>query len=553
MKKILYSFPFLAICLMLLAGCEEEDPIIHNNENELSDIWLSVPGEKDARFDAEFSAEKDSIYFNVPYFYPVVTDNEMDLSNLVLRANIPLDAKITPSLGVPMDFSNPVRIEVISGTGEVKPYWIVVKRVADLSVKEISIEVDIDGGTATIQGFERDGEFIFYALPEYDLSAVRVYIETDRHASSSLAPGAVVDLSTAATFTVTGIDQSSRTYTMRAVPPKRLEYGVGITRMIWSKSGAEMNFSAHAETGLAVSGDQVIVVSNPSPSKYTIFNRFTGEHEGEMVMPGAIRSFQLTNDEAGHLLGTTYAPKGSDFVIYKWDNPLDPTPEEFIRYTNVTTSDVDGALGRRINIIGNLAQDAVIMVTESRAPHFLRWTVIGGELVSNTPEVITYQSPVSSSWPWLSEAQPVSTAPDTDYFVNYEGEIALVSGTSHNRLVAFTDEKAVVGSYHAPMDYFTFNDAEYLAIVKYVGGVSKAHISLFDVSDRSQISTASTDPGYGDFNVFVSEAIVASSANLNGTADIEVVISDDGLTAWVYMLLTNGGVMGYELTSYDPN
>ncbi|GGK62332.1 DUF5018 domain-containing protein [Rufibacter glacialis] len=545
MKRYFYSCTVFLLSLLFLTGCETPEPFENSENNQLSDIWLTIPGQKDARFNGKYSATGETITFEIPHFFPAESDNGVDLKNLVLRANIPVDARITPALGNPMDLTQPVKIDVASGTGAVKSYWIEVKKVADLSVRTVSIMVD----GQEITGFERNGELVFYVVPGVDVSNATLNIGISRHSTSSIPSGSQINLTNPVPVKITGVDGTNKTYTLVAVPPQKLNYGIGITRKLFVKAGSEVGgFGAHTETSLSVSGDYVIVGTNTTPSRYRILNRITGALVGNMTMPSAsFRSFSMVSDEAGHIIGSSFTPKGSNFLIYKWDNAMDQTPELLITYKNESSSTTDGALGRRLSVYGNLNTNAVIMATESRNQVILKWVVSGGKLVSQTPEKITYGDPIGA-WTFISDAQPISSSPNTDFFLNYVSEIALVSGTTGKRISAMPNTPALVGAFHTPIDYFEFNNAKYVGIVEYLAiSLDKARIAIFDVTDPSKINGASMAT-----KIFTSDQI-SGAANPNGTADIEVVVSPDGEKAWAYLLLTNGGIIGYELTNYDPN
>ncbi|MFC6997256.1 DUF5018 domain-containing protein [Rufibacter roseus] len=545
MKRNFYSYTVFLFSLLFLAGCETPEPFENNDNNQLSDIWLTIPGQKDARFNGTYSANGETITFEIPHFFPAESDNQVDLKNLVLRANIPVDARISPALGNPMDLTEPIKIDIASGTGAVKSYWVEVKKVADLSVKTVSIEVD----GQEINGFERNGELIFYVVPGVDVSNATLNIGISRHSTSSLPSGSKIDLTNPVPVTITGVDGTTKTYTLMAVPPQKLNYGIGITRKLFIKIGSEIGgFGAHTETSMSVSGDHLIIGTNTTPSRYRILNRFTGALVGDMTMPSAsFRSFSMVSDEEGHIIGSSYTPKNSNFLIYKWDNAMDQTPELLITYKNESNAATDGALGRRLSVYGNLNTNAVIMATESRNPVILKWVVTGGQLVSQTPEKITYGDPIGA-WPFVSDAQPISASPNTDFFLNYASEIALVSGTTGRRISAIPNTPALVGVFHMPIDYFEFNNAKYIGIAEYLTStLDQARIAVFDVTDPANINGASAAT-----KVFTSDQ-VSGTANPNGTADIEVMVSPDGEKAWAYLLLTNGGIIGYELTNYDPN
>ncbi len=66
---------------------------------------------------------------------------------------------------------------------------------------------------------------------------------------------------------------------------------------------------------------------------------------------------------------------------------------------------------------------------------------MNGVAVSQTPDVITYKSVAGGSSVFMgyyAEAQPIGAGANADYFINYQFEVALVNGTTHERMAALT-------------------------------------------------------------------------------------------------------------------
>jgi hypothetical protein len=202
-------------------------------------------------------------------------------------------------------------------------------------------------------------------------------------------------------------------------------------------------------------------------------------------------------------------------------------------------------------MFGDVNKNAVILATAGVSNVVYRWKIDNGTLVSSAPDALVYSS-LATTWGSYAEAQPTSGVAGADYFVNYTAEIALVSGSSNSRSNAFTTETAVVGTNHLAMDYFTFNNAKYLAIATFTNGNLKVGMSLFDVTNPSKIGLKSTDAGFSDFRVFKSTDELTATSNGNGVADVCTCYSDDRERVYVYTLLTNGGIMAHEFTKYAP-
>jgi hypothetical protein len=352
------------------------------------------------------------------------------------------------------------------------------------------------------------------------------------------------------------VDGVAKTYTLRALEPQKQQYGVGINRKLWTKTAADLSFTANMETSIAVSGDNLVLTRRTNPSKYSVFNRFTGAYVKDMYNPISGLSFQLVADSMGKMLAASWAPKNSRFILYKYNDVNDASPVKLVDWVNSNPTGItgDGGVGRRVNIYGDLEKDAVIMAPAGQSTIIYKWRVANGALVSNDPEVINYQSIAGGASTYLgyyAEAQPISATANTDYFLAYQFEVALVNGTSNSRSAALTFDPSVV--FMMPAAYGKFNNANYLAIVKYLNtyDLNQVEMALFDVTSPSRISLPPSDAGYSSFNVFRSD-LFTGTANANGTADICIGYSNNKERMQVYMLLTNGGIMAQEFTTYAP-
>ena len=540
-------------------GCRQPEPIFPKEDNNLQDIWVGLPGVKDARFDPVYSTAKDTAYIDVPYFYPVESDNETDITKLVLRANIPLDAVVTPALGVPMDLSKPVKLDIKGGTGAKRSVVVVAKKVGDVSVKGATINYLLDGVETAMDAVVKDNNVIFYILPGTDVSKVKVTVTVNSHSTTSIAAGATLDLSADMPFTVKSIDGITKPYTLKVMPPVKKPYGIGITRKLFIKLGAASGGGGistnYTETSMAVSGDHLVIVSNTNPSKLRLFNRTTGNYVRDMPLPASsYYSFQMQNDSTGALLGATFAASGDKFQLYRWQSATDAAPEKILEWTNTIAW---GGLGRRVRIYGDLNKDAVIYATASLTNDVYKWRIRDGKIVNaaNTPDVnaapvISTYASGSGSFGYLADAVPTAVSFSGTYFLNYGSEVAMVNGGTNARMSAFNGD-AAGNIFHAPSLYFQFNGANYLALLKYTSwSLNGGNIALFDVTDPAAVSMSPNNPAYGAFNVFNSEVINGAADNGNGTGDLCVSFSADRSSAYIYMVLTNVGIVGYELTTY---
>ncbi|RXK82884.1 DUF5018 domain-containing protein [Filimonas effusa] len=556
MKSIQYFLAAVMGLTSCFVACRKADPIPRAASSVLSDIYATLEGNgKDRIFEAVRS--NDTIYFNIPYFYPVDSDVSTDITKIIVRSTIPGDAVMRPALGMPMDLSKPVNLEITAGNGTKSNFVLVGRQVADLNLRSASITYVDNGSTQVADGIINNttNEVSFFIIPGIDVSASVLTSTVNPHSKVSIANGTSINLSTNKTLTVTGVDGSTKVYTLKVVAPVKLNYGVGISRLVWQKGAAEINGFATDNNfrSMAVSGDYLVLAVSTTPSTYRIYNRKTGQYVQNMTAPpGSLRSFAIANDSAGHILVVSYAPKNSVFYAYRYNDAFDASPVKLIQWTNNNPAAIsgDGGIGRRVNLFGDLTKNAMVSATAGVSNIIYNWRVEGGAVASNTPAVAPYQS---GSWSFYAEAQPVSANAGGDYFVNYANEIALVNGSNNSRSVAFTTETAVVGGSHMAMDYFRFNNANFLGIVTFnSSAATSAGLSVFDVTNTSNIALTSSSADFSKFRVFASAAQLTATSNGNGSADICSCFSDDRESMFVYVMLTNGGVMAYEFTKYSP-
>jgi WD40 repeat protein len=560
MKNILSYIILSAFAAGMASSCRKVDDVPRQSGKQLSDIYATIEGKGGVRlFEPRYS--NDTIYFDIPYFYPVDSDNPTDLTKIIVRSTIPADAKMYPQLGEPMDVRQPVNLTVTSGAGETSSYVLAAKHVADVALRTATVTYTENGAQQTIDGVINNatGDVIFYVVPGIDVSSVKLTTTMSPHATPSIANGATLNLTQNVAFTVTGNDGTKKNYTLRSKEPVKLNYGVGISRLLWRKTATDITgFStADLNRSMAISGNYLVLALSSTPSTYKIYDCKTGAYVQDMVAPpGSLRSFAIANDSAGHILVTSWAPKNAVFYVYKYNDPFDASPVKLIQWTNNNPTGItgDGGVGRRMNVYGDVNKNAILSATAGVSNVTYNWQISNGTLVNNTPTPAAYSS-LSGTWSFYAEAQPTSVNANGNYFVNYAAEIALVNGATNSRVAAFTTETPVVGLNHMPMDYFHFNGANYLAVMRFTNAAnSKAGMSLFDVTKTSNLSLTSTQAGFSDFRVFASADPndLTASANGNGAGDICAVLNDDRERICVYMLLTNGGIVGYEFTKYAP-
>lgn len=553
MKKIIRNIIYTIVTLCVVTACEEPNYLEPNSNNLITDFYATIDGRASQRlFDARIV--DDNIYIDVDYYYPITSDNEVDLTKMLLRASIPTDAKVSPNLNGFIDLSTPKQITVTSGTGEVQTYTVQAIKQGNTDINDIRISLGEDGDEE-IEGIMNGTNVVFYVMPGVDLSQAKLNYQVNRHASGSIENGSIVDFSSnTVSFTVTAPGNAETNYVLQVQEPVKLDYGLGISRRLFVKSAADLGFTANNETSLFVSGDHLVIVSRTNPSVFKVYNRFTGEYSHNLVnpFPGGRLIFQGFSDENGRFALATYTPAGNAFIVYKYNDVFDSNPVKILDVTYVKPSAVsvgDGNIGRKLAWAGDLETGkGVLTASVANSRFYVQWTMNDGGFTSTTPEVIEYVSGANSLG-FLPEYLPLSAETGAEIIASASSELVYMSGTSFNKIATFPEiaGTTMVGS----TAFVHFNGADILANYRLFGSNSTSKMYVYDITDRSHIGISTTAPNYDELRLYESETFTGG-ANANATGDIAVGVSESGERLQVYMLTTFGQLVAHEFTIYAP-
>ncbi|MBD1422794.1 DUF5018 domain-containing protein [Sphingobacterium chuzhouense] len=561
MKRKIY---ILLFSLVSLLSCDKKVEVERGTGNELSDIFANIEGSgPDRLFEPRYS--NDTIYFDIPYYYPVDSDFETDLSKIILRASIPSDAFVSMKFGDPIDLRRPLNFSVISGVGVEKKYIINAKKVGDTHILDAKISFEQDGIVQTVEAVLVNDELRFFIDPEIDMSKTIITFSINRHASSSIKSGTTLNLNENQLITVSAPGDVHKTYTIRVMEPVKLPYGFGVNRPMWLKLGADLGFTGANETAIAISGDYLVVTKTGTVgnSQYRVFDRFTGEYIRDMYMPftagsGAFsQSNQLVADAKGNLLSINRAAYGQTIHIYKYDDPFDENPELLINTTNVNDllpTTADRSTGRRLNIAGDLNGNAVITTSASVTKSFYCWEIKNGMLTSKIPTLITIEGTTGNHHGYVPEVQYINPIITSNYLLGYQSDFSYINGTTNKQINAVSLSNRGNTTFMNALAIGTFNHATYAFLGRYFSNydLNRMGLSMFDITDPQMLSIETSSSQYPSFNVFNSETLISTVAT-SGTGDIAIGYSDDGDRMQVYMLHTGYGIWAHEFTVYSAN
>ncbi|MGM0530302.1 MAG: DUF5018 domain-containing protein [Bacteroidota bacterium] len=532
------------VLLAFLGACEEPEDFSDEYTDEgLEQITATFMDGSGGFTPEEEPPFGDTVKIIFPYFYPEESDNEIDISEMRLSANLPNNVTMEPGLSV-HDMNEPLDVTVTAANGETYEHTIVgeIRKSSDAEITEFELpEIPMSGfviESEKIIGLVTGGMELGEYTPE---------IEVSPHATISPDPSEPQDFSEDVTYTVTAHDGTEVEYTVKEITPNKVESGIreGSGRLLWEKSAGDLEFTDHMETAIAVSGDYLVINTRDQDLRY--YDRFSGDYIGTLPRGGLVnygfQNFNLTNDESGNLLGCNLALAGNDFAVYKWDkDDLEAEPEPYIEFSNET----GGQVGRKLSVSGDLDGDAVIFTTVTSSGDILRWDVVGGELQSQEPEVITYQG---ETWDFLADVVSEGNSADDNLFISgYPGDLAYVNSSSGEAVATYDLEGAEYVANHS-LDFAEFNGADYLASIDVIYDYAGRGF-LYDVTVPANLGTPVGDAAYDDLEVFETTQLGAEG-NLNATGDIVLEESEDGYKMVLYLMVTNGGVAAYEFDCID--
>lgn len=363
--KIKNSVITAVAILSVLTGCHKPDELVReSNENVMT---LTVKGtllQNGIEYDAVIDNEDYTITLNFPYY---ISDTEAILSDLTevkLRAVMPLGARFEPGLSGIHDLSEaPFVTTLVYETGERVPYTVrgIQKKsdvatiaAATLTDEDVKAVISITDPTDD----NPEGKITVLKTSAAVEDAIRSVKITPASWATIAAPGydpevGVVDLNYISEIIVTSQDGTAKAkYNISIEQPTLVEPGkIGyISNLFGIQCTAEntYGFEADANYTMAVV-DKYLVISNKNDfTRMTVLNRFSGRHMSEITVntTGIDPSYKIRaidTDDAGKLVAFTYVntrevtqssiDNGHDLDVtptaikaWVWNNGLESAP-----------------------------------------------------------------------------------------------------------------------------------------------------------------------------------------------------------------------------------
>ncbi|WP_241558143.1 DUF5018 domain-containing protein [Maribellus luteus] len=545
--------------LIIISGCQEPEDLIPSvSRNGINSIK--------AKFDdgtGEFTGyisgnDSSSIVIPIPYFFPESSDNqvtEAQLKHMRVSANLDDNVLVEPSL-LYMDLTQENTITVTDQLKQRKQYTVtgqIVKSsaafITDFKLPSLGLAGVINESAKTIS---------LVALEELEPALAEVTISY--HATISPDPRTTaLNYNQDLQLTVTAHDGTTQNvYTVKKEVPNKLNYGIraGSAKLLFAKKlKADLGITVDNLTGgIAATGDYVVINTRNENSIY--IDPKTGEKVGEIELgdiKGSLSNFYNTADDDGNILICNLAPNAGSFKVWKVTS-VTSTPELMIEWNGGV------AIGRKLSIQGSIDSDAIITAPILAAgQQIARWTVTGGVLSSQTPEIVKMSGLAKG---WTTNADVIYTSGsdvNSDFFVaSYsDNTFAWVNGSTN----AVRKALDVISTNYIPnaVDYIQFNNAGYTTlnwVNSFSWGASDA-VWLLDVTSDANFAgnlDTKTCPAViweCERNVYGGKSVSPAVVNGNGTGDVALTVSEDGYYLYLYFMFTNGYVVGYQFDCID--
>jgi len=344
------------------------------------------------------------------------------------------------------------------------------------------------------------------------------------------------------------------------IPFAELEHGFGRFYKLWNKNANELGgWTNNNQTSLAVIGDELIV--NNRDNDLLVYDKITGEKKDKLVPLLKVDGktdiiFAIASDNNNVLHAVSFIDahiKTNKFRIYRWVNGLDKVPEVFFELdpSEIPTTRSTG-MGRSVSIFGNTHNYAQIMVALDGAGQ-TEDRIVRISVENGVPRLAEIFHESTITWTWRGKGIAASETGKTPYFaMNLGSPLNMVYHhmTGTYKFVMAANKSNFLNKTVSGAHYFEFNNAKYLASST-SSWSNDLRLLIFNVDDPTLIPTdKSQDPNtYNIFNPFCQDWDFQGVNNPNSTGDVTVQVQNDGKSAYVYMLETNSGILGYKLTN----
>lgn len=324
------------------------------------------------------------------------------------------------------------------------------------------------------------------------------------------------------------------------------------TTELWRKTGSLMDFSNHNNRSLGISGDYLVVHDRSTDGAFRYYDLETGGEAGELSNEGVdfgnVGSLHMISDDAGNIISGSFAGgEGDEMNIYWW-NDVEADPELLLTWV----SDAPGNIGRKFYVKGDMNKLAYLYATVSNNDMFLRWEIKDGKATSEIPDKIEFTHPNEGGWGTNGRVIPVSLGKNSNYFINSSRVVRITYMNGEDNTPIYNSEDHIEGVFHQWMkngghafDYVDMNGERYMFIIEQ--NANEWFTSTFtlknmmeDPSSIQDITNLIHNRVWNAWLDFPMDPNLATNGNVTG--EVKARVSDDGKSAIVAFIATNGGV-----------
>ena len=468
-KKIFYFVALLGI----MSGCHKpEIPVAKDADQGINSVSAQfATGEYKSDANAKFTVQvtnpdQEEILIPIPWNYPEETDNNTEITNMRITANLDDNVTIDPPLSS-MDLTKKNYITVTKADGTKKGYYITGER---RKSNKCAISSFVLANPLIVGVIDEDAKTISLISVD-NLGTSTADVSISPHATISPDPSVARSYANNVTFTVTAQDGTTKaTYTVQKTVPPKIKYGfrTGSATELWAND-FNLKYGITNASGknftLAAMGTNLIL-SDGTQQFY--FNSATGEKLGTIAGSMNLSGGAITSDKAGNMLLCNIAAKNATFNIYKTSSVTE-APTLFISMTY--NMGVGAKMGAKINVQGDINGNAIITVptwawAATPAHHeFIRWVVTNG--VAGPAEVVSATN--ITNWNSANaDVQYASTSTGGRYFVtSYSGignKLDAVNGATNTGVARLGTATWGANSNFNAVDAVEFNKATYVAV-----------------------------------------------------------------------------------------
>lgn len=599
--KIKYLIPGLLAMAFAFAGCEDTDDLVFT-KGDISELvvkgWL-VSDDK-TEYSATIDEAAATITVQVPYYISDTEAIQGDLTQMKVRASMPVGAKFEPGLSGIHDLSEGIQRTLTLLDGSSKTYTIKAvyyksskARLTRVTLAEAPNAViaikdpETAGGVGTVTVYKTSSS-LDGALKSASL-AISPWATFE---TSALNPDGTIDLSGKPEIYVVAQDGTKCKYVTEINTPSLVEPGkAGYISLLFGYQITPDNprgFEATQNRTMAVVGDHLVISS--TKLDFVVLNRYTGAYLENVKVnttglpTGVIQA--ITQDDAGHMIAVAFAAVNNKWVanrqfeIYAWKDGIASAPvtlfsedlldsEAFAQFrsTNAAVA-ATGTwdIGRMVSVRGDITGDAMLMtLANSTMNRLLRVKFEGGKVAS-----VLGSARGLNSWGNQSKPIPLSLEDECAYLLQTSNQLRMFYTPKTGEQVTITQKGNWWGDALLSQAYTEFNGMKLLAVnntsgvpTQYarlcVGDISSLSADSFKTSQIMDSRLDNYDPAKGPMGPNNQNATLtgmtsfygALGKNSNGTGDVAFGKSADGNAVQVYMLTTDHGVLAYEITRYD--